>query len=150
MRLVKLSTKSPQTVRGITSGDIGKDDDPEKRGLPSFPTRGPKPGASGKTTSKRKGKRRDVGKLSRLPDMPLDIIYDVSYRIVSIANDGKSDNLLDIYRYSLLSTRWIYSEYRGQTRPFASFSQTRLRGRFGSPLSGTSLRINGLLRVPMT
>jgi len=153
MRLVGLSIKSPQTVRGVSSGDISKDYDLEKWSSASLPApRGPKSRASGITTSKQKGKqpgkRRDAGKLSRLPDMPLDVMYDVSYRIVSVASGGIiSDNVLDIYRYFLLSTRWIYSEYRGPTGPFVTFSQTRLRGWFGSPLSITSPRVHGPLRV---
>lgn len=107
MRLAKLSTKFPQTVRGVTSGDIGKDEDPEKRGSAAFSARGPKFRVSGNTASKKKwkhpGTRRDAGRLSRLPDMPLDVMYDVSYRIASIAGGGVYDNLMDLYRYSLLS-----------------------------------------------
>ena len=115
---------------------------------------GPKSRALGNTTSKQKGgqprKHRDAGKLSRLPDMPLDIMYDVSCRIVSVACLGISDNVLNIHRYSLLSARWIYSEYRGPTGLFVTFSQTRLRGWFGWPPSITSLRFDGHLRVLTT
>lgn len=156
MKLVKLNIKVPQTVRGVSSGDrASRGYDLEKWQAAPFPApRGPKSRASESITSKQKGKqpgkRRDAGNLSRLPDMPLDVMYDVSYRIVSIAGGPACDDPSNVCRYFLLSARWIYCEYRGPTGPFVKFLRTRLRGWFGSPLSTISLTLNGLLRVLMT
>ena len=87
------STKRRQTVReGAHLGDSGEDYDPgdESSGLPK--ARRPKPRASGKGTSEQKGKqrggRRNAGRLSKLPDMPLDILYEVSGGIVPSLTTG--------------------------------------------------------------
>ena len=86
-------TKSPQIAQGVvSSGDSGKCWDPEEGGSGSVPARGPKSGASRRVASRQKGKqpekRRNVGMLSKLPDMPLDIVYEVSSGIIPIT-DGR-------------------------------------------------------------
>jgi len=85
--------KSRQVVQEDTSAsDSGEDYHPEEDGPDSVVARGPKSRASTRTTSKQKGKqhqkRRNAGKLSRLPDMPLDILYEVSHRTKYIIYDG--------------------------------------------------------------
>jgi len=146
---------SSRTAKGsVSSDDISKDDDLEEQGSAFITARGPKSRTSENATLKQKvkrsGKRRDAGKLSKLPDMPLDVLYDVSYIIVSIADDEVSDNAFAVCRYSLLFTQWIYCECRGPTKPFVAFSQTSPRDRSGSPLSMASRRLNDPLRVLRT
>ena len=62
-------------------GDGGKESGLKREGPSSFKTPGPKSGASRKASSKRKGKRtkiyRNADRLSKLPDMPLDVLYEV-------------------------------------------------------------------------
>ena len=87
------SMKSPQIAQGdLSSGDSGKYWDQEEGGSGSVPARGPKSGASRRVASRQKGKqpekRRNVGMLSKLPDMPLDILYEVSSGIIPIT-DGR-------------------------------------------------------------
>ena len=72
------------TVReDVSCGDSDEDYDPdEKRSRPAT-ERGSKSRASKKVASKQKGKRpekrRKAVKLSKLPDMPLDILYEVGH-----------------------------------------------------------------------
>ena len=121
------STKPHQVVREDSpSGDGGEGCGPE-RGPSSVTTRGPKSRASRKATStQQKGKQpercRNVGRLSKLPDMSLDILSDVSYRVTPVT-DEMDDDAVGIRRYSLLSTQWTYCAYHGPTRPFTVFSQ---------------------------
>jgi hypothetical protein len=70
----------------VSSGDSGEDYDSEE-GLGSVTRGGRESGASRIVTSKQKGKqpekRRNAGKLSKLPGMPLDVLYEVSPRFDS-------------------------------------------------------------------
>lgn len=146
------STESYQVVgEGGPPGDSGEDYDPEESSGP-LAARRPKPRLSGKGAPKQKGKqcggRRYVGRLSRLPDMPLDILYEV--RIISVTDHRVYDDPFGIRRYSPLSVQWNYCRCRGPTRPFAAFSQASHRGRFGEPLSTMSPWLGGHLRVLRT
>lgn len=130
------STNSRQVVQeAVPSSDSGEDYDPEKEPSCSVVTRGSKSRTARKATVKEKGKqpekRRNAGKLSRLPDMPLDVLYEVSYRPKFIADDGMDDDPPAIDRYSLLSVQWICCGCRGLARPFVMFSQASPRDRFG-------------------
>ena len=97
MTSARWNGKSPQAVQsGVSSGVIDKDYDLEKRSSVSDIARAHKSRSEGKDISKQRGKQpgklRNAGKLSKLPDMPIDIMYDVSYslmRFVSIASDGR-------------------------------------------------------------
>lgn len=93
-----LSVQQKKKLRQTTHGDVSYDDsdedyDPEEGGSRSVTEKGSESStkASRKTASKRKGKqpekRRNAGKLSKLPDMPLDILYEVSYTAYSITKD---------------------------------------------------------------
>jgi hypothetical protein len=104
------NTKPPQiTQGGVSSGGSGGDYGLEKEGSGSVIARRTKSRASGKASSKQKGKqpegRRNTGKLSKLPDMPLDVLYEVGYGINSATDDGVDDDAFGVRRYSLLSTR---------------------------------------------
>ena len=132
----KQSTKLHRIVReDLPSGDSGEDYDPEEKG--SGHSMAQKPRTSAKATSKQKGKqrggRRNVGKLSKLPDMPLDILYEASHRIISGTDDhnGVYDGPFGVCRYSLSSIQWIYYGCRGQAMDFATFSQASPRNTFG-------------------
>jgi len=61
-------------------------------GSDSVAARGPKSIAPIKATPKKKGKQpekcRNAGKLSRLPDMPSDVLYEVGHRTGYITHDG--------------------------------------------------------------
>jgi len=146
------STKSRRIVQGDPPpGDGGDGYEPEKVGSGSTTIQGPK---SGEATSKQKGKqpekRRKAGKLSKLPDMPLDVLYEVSYGIKSIIHGGApDDNAFGDCRYSLSFTRRTYCGCRGPARPFVMFSQASPRDRFGYPLSTMYPRLGGHLRVLM-
>ena len=140
---------------GVFSGDSGKAHDPETKSSGSATSRGPKSRASRKAASKQKGKqpnkrRRNIGKLSKLPGMPLDVLYEVSHRIISDPDDGVCDNVFGIYRCSLFSTRCISCKYRGPTKPFTTFSQASPQDRLGGPPSITFQWPNGHLRVLRT
>lgn len=82
-------TTGPQhIVRGNTSSLDGGEDNPQEHSRSvTAKFKAPK-----KVASKQKGKQpkknRNTAKLSKLPDMPLDILYDVSYRINSFVDDG--------------------------------------------------------------
>ena len=132
------NAKSPQIAQGdVSPGGSGKYYDPERDGSGSITAQGPKSGASRKVTSRQKGKqsekRRDVGMLSKLPDMPLDILYEASHRIISGTDDhnGVYDGPFGVCRYSLSSIQWIYYGCRGQAMHFATFSQASPRNTFG-------------------
>ena len=148
-------TKKPRqdAPEDVIPGNGGDDYDAEEESLGPPKARRPKPRASGKEASKEKGKqrrgRRNAGRLSKLPDMSLDILYEVSYGISSVTDDGVI-MVLGVCRYSLLSTQWTYCECRGLARLFVPFSRASHRGRFGRPLSITSPSIDGHLRVPRT
>jgi hypothetical protein len=123
------STGSSRIAQGdISSGDSGEDEDydPEKDCSGSVTAQKPKSRASRKATSKQKGKqpekRRNAGSLSELPDMPLDTLYEVNRRTISVTNDEIYGDALGVHRYSLLSTRWVCYGCRGPTRPFVTFS----------------------------
>ena len=79
---------------GITQGDGSSEDTEktEKEAVGSVTAHEPKPRASGKAASKRKGnqpeKHHGRGELSLLPDIPLDVLYEVSPRIDSVTDDG--------------------------------------------------------------
>ena len=107
--------------------------------------------ASKKAVSKQKGKqpekRRIAGKLSKLPDMPLDILYEVRRRINPATLYGLNHDPFDIDRYSLLFTQWTYCGCRGPARPFVTSSRASPRNRFGYPLSKTSPGHNAHLHV---
>ena len=144
------NTKSLQIAQGdVYSGGGGKHYNPEKEGSGSVTAQGPKSGTSRKVASRRKGKQsekgRNVGMLSKLPDMPLDILYEVSSRIISVTNGRISDDASG--RYSLLFTRWIYCECRGPTRPFVAFLRTRPQDKSGWPLLTTSPKLKSHLHV---
>jgi len=68
----------------VSRGDGDEDCDSEEGGSRPVTKIGPIPKVPRKAASEWKGKQpekyRDAGKLSKLPDMPLDILYDVSYR----------------------------------------------------------------------
>jgi len=89
-------TKLPGITQGDdSSGDSGEHYGPEKaeeEATGSVMPRRPKPKVSRKVASKGKGrqleKRHDEGELSKLPDMPLDVLYQVSPRINSIPMTG--------------------------------------------------------------
>jgi hypothetical protein len=91
----------------VTPGDSGEDYCSEE-GSGSIAVRGPKSRTSRKATSKKEGKqpvkRRRAGKLSKLPDMPLDILYEVSYGINSV-DGGEVDDGFGVCRYSVSSIR---------------------------------------------
>ena len=151
----KQSTKLHRIVReDLPSGDSGEDYDPEEKG--SGHSMAQKPRTSAKATSKQKGKqrggRRNVGKLSKLPDMPLDILYEVSHRIISVTDDhnGVYDGPFGVCRYSLSSIQWIYYGCHRQARHFATFSQASPRNTFGKPLSITFPRPKDHPRVLRT
>ena len=147
------NAKSPQIAQGdVSPGGSGKYYDPERDGSGSVTAQGPKSGASRKVTSRQKGKqsekRRDVGMLSKLPDMPLDILYEVSSRIISTTDGRVYDDAFG--RYSLLYTRWIYCECRGPIGPFVTSSRTNPRGRSGKLLLTISLKLKGRPRALRT
>ena len=149
-----VSTRRSTKVRQVSleddnSGDRGKNHGPEEGSGPLAAQR-PKPRASGKAASKQKGKRCNAAKLSKLPDMPLDVLYEVSYRIVFLTDDTVCNDAFGVCRFSLLSTRWIYCGCRGPAGPFVTFSQASRRDRFGKPLSTTYPKPGGHLHVPRT
>jgi len=82
------SSRSRQTVQGYVSGD-GSDDYKSEEEGPNSPTvQGPKSTPSRQAAAKQKGKQpekhRNTGKLSKLSGIPLDILYEVSYRTSSV------------------------------------------------------------------
>ena len=86
MASVRRSIRSSQAVQG------GVDYDPEKQGSGSVKPRpeGPKSKTPGtEQEGKQSRKNPSAGALSVLPDMPLDVLYDVSCRIVSIADEKR-------------------------------------------------------------
>jgi len=83
------SVRSLQTVRCIPSGDSDQDDGPGK-GLGSVvPPKESKSRTPRKPAKEEKGKglekNRNAGNPSMLPDMPFDVLYDVSCRTISSA-----------------------------------------------------------------
>ena len=106
--------------------------------------------ATPKENEKQPGRRRDVGKLSMLLDMPFDILYEVSHGIIFVADNGMDEDAFGTCRYPLMSVRWIYCECRGSTKLFVMFSHASPRGVHGWPLSITSPKPNGHLRVQRT
>jgi len=87
------STRLRQIAQeNVSRGDEDEDYDSEEERSRPVTKRGPKPKAPRKVASKWKGKqpekRRNAGKLSKLPDMPLDILHEVSYRTNSVAEHG--------------------------------------------------------------
>ena len=140
----------------LPSGDSGEDYDPEEKGSGHSMAQKPKPRTSAKATSKQKGKQRggrcNVGKLSKLLDMPLDTLYEVSHRIISVTDDhnGVYDGPFGVCRYSLSSIQWIYYGCHRQARHFATFSQASPRNTFGKPLSITFPRPKDHPRVLRT
>ena len=84
-------SKSCQTFREGVPSDNGDEDYGPKDASHSVATRGRKSTAPTTATLKRKGKqpgkRRNAGKLSKLPNMPLDILYDVSHKVDSFTDD---------------------------------------------------------------
>ena len=143
------SPKLPQIVQGgASSGGSGKYYSPEKGGSGSVTARGLKSGTWRKVASRQKEKqpeKRHNGMLSKLPDMPLDVLYEVSFRIISVTTGMIYDDAFG--RYSPLSTRWICCECHGPTRPFVASSRTSPQDRSGYPLLTTSLKPKGRLRV---
>ena len=139
MVLAEQCTRSP----GITQGDDSSGDNGERHGpetsenevTASVTARGPKLKASRKVASGRKGKRpekrRGEGELSKLPDAPLDILYEVSPRINPVTDDGVLDDVSGFSRYSLLSTRWTYYGCHGPTKLFVMFSRRNPRDTCG-------------------
>ena len=82
MLSARRNTKVHRTVQeDVSCGDSNKDCDPDEECSRPVTERGSKPRASKKVASKQKGKqpekRRNAGKLSKLPDIPLDILYEV-------------------------------------------------------------------------
>jgi len=69
-------------------------------------TRGSKPNASREAASKREGrqleKRRGEGKCSKLPDMPLDILYGVSPRFNPVTDDGIPDDTWQSHMFTFV------------------------------------------------
>ena len=112
------------------------------------PKSGPLSVAIPKENEKQPGRHHKVGGLSKLPDMSLDILYEVSPGIISVTDDGIDEDVFYISRYSLLSVRWIYCECRGPIKLSVMFSHISLRGGYGWPLSTTSPKPNGHHRVP--
>ena len=123
---VQRCTKSPRIARGVVpSSERSRSHDPDKEGSGSVTTQGSRSRDPRKATLKRKWKQpeklRNAGKLSKLPDMPLDVLYEVSYRTIPATDDGRDDDAPRVCRYSVLFTRWIYWECHGPTRPFVTF-----------------------------
>ena len=144
------SPKLPQIAHGGTSsGGSGKHYGPEKDGSGSVTAQGLKSGTWRKAASRQKEKqpekRCNAGMLSKLPDMPLDVLYEVSFRIISVTTSTIYDDAF--CRYSPLYTRWIYCECHGPTRPFVASSRTSPQDRSGYPLLTTSLKPKGRLRA---
>ena len=108
------------------SGDGGEHHRPEKaekESTSSVTVREPKSRASRKAATKRKGKqpdkRRGEGDLSKLPDMPLDIMYEVSLRISPVTSDGIYDDVLRclqifafVHPMDLLRVSWTNKAFR--------------------------------------
>jgi len=82
MDSVQRSTKPPDIAQDLPFGISGEDHGPEERSSSSITARGQKTTASRKVTSRGGGEQpeecRNVGELSRLPDIPLDILYEVT------------------------------------------------------------------------
>jgi len=94
------STKSREiSQEGGSSGDSGGGRDPGERSRPAS-TRSPKSRASIKHISKQKGKqlekRRNIGKLLKSPVLPLDVLYEVIYGPVHIADGMPADAFVGI------------------------------------------------------
>ena len=85
------NTEPPQAVQGCVSCDDTEGYDFKEESGSSTTCQRPKTRAPRDLTSNEKEKqperRRNAGKLSRLPDMPLDILYEVCHRTCSIALD---------------------------------------------------------------
>ena len=127
------NTKSPQIFQEDVSSSDSDEDYHSAEDSRSVMTGGNKSRTSRTTTSKQKGKqpqkRRYAGKLSKLLDMPLDVLYEVSHRTDSFTEDGIDNPAL--HRYSLSFARRTYCGCRGPARPFVMFSRTSLQDKFG-------------------
>jgi len=96
--------KPRQVIRESTpSGDSGEDHDPDEERLDPVTARRPKSRAPEQITQKQKGKRpekrRNARKLSKLLDMPLDVLYEVSYRFTSVTDGMHADASVDILSF---------------------------------------------------
>ena len=89
--------------------------------------------AAPKENEKQPEGRRDAGKLSMLPDMPFDILYEVRHGNIFVADNGIYEDAFGTCRYSLMSVPWIYCECRGSTKLFVIFSRASPRGGYGWP-----------------
>ena len=83
------SATSRQVIReGVPLDNNSENYNPEGEGSDPSMTRRPTPReGTSKQKGKQRGGRRNTGKLSKLPDMPLDILYEVSYRTISVTDD---------------------------------------------------------------
>ena len=116
--------RSPRITQGDgSSGGNGEHYGPERsdeEATSSVTAPGPKPKASRKVASKRKEKQpkklRDEGELSKLPSMPLDILYEVSPRIDPVTDGGILDDGLQIFAFvhpmDLLRVSWTNKAFR--------------------------------------
>jgi len=129
--------RSAKLRQNASSGDNGTDYHPEleEGGSGPLTARGLRfESRSSRRALTQKGKQpercRITGRLSKLPGMPLDVLYEVR-RSQFCHRRRRDDDMFDVYRYSLSSTRWIYCGCRGPARPFVTFSPASPRGRFG-------------------
>lgn len=93
MPLAQRSATSSQIAQGGgSSGGSGECYDSEGEGEGSVTKREARSKVSRKPTSKQKGKEtakhREAGKLSKLPDIPLDVLYEVKDRILPSLTTG--------------------------------------------------------------
>ena len=97
LRTPMVSTRRSARLRqaiqeGARSNDGGEDCDTREEGPDPTTGQGRKSGALRKVTpkqnGKQRGKRRNAGNLSLLPDMPLDILREVSAWTISVTDDG--------------------------------------------------------------
>jgi len=103
------NTKSRQIVQEDVSAS-NVDEGSGSGGSRSVTTRGHKPRVSTTTTLERKGEQpeehRNIGQPSKLPKMPLNVLYEVSHRMNSFARDTVDHAYSGrLCRYSLSSTR---------------------------------------------
>lgn len=94
------STKSRELIQeDVSSGDIREDYDPGECSGPAS-SRSSKSKASINSISKQNGKqprgRRSAGRLPKLPVVPLDILYEVIYGLIHIADEIPADVFTDI------------------------------------------------------
>lgn len=124
------NTKSRQIVQeDVSDGNV--DEGSNSGGSRSVTTGGHK-----STTLEQKGKQpeenRNMGQLSKLPKMPLNVLYEVRHKVDPFAGDTVDHAYSGrLYRYSLSFTRWTCCLCRGPARPFAKFSKASFQDRFG-------------------